>query len=84
MYSKDTEPLYNSPYVLTCITSFQYLSIPNLFIACYNYMVRDIDKLTTNMFGWANDDREKDVVPLFLQLKYLATFETLLDLQTVT
>ena len=28
-------------YVLTCITSFQYLSIPcNAFIACYNYVTR--------------------------------------------
>ena len=32
-YCKDTEPLYHSFYVLTCITSFRYLSINcNAFI----------------------------------------------------
>ena len=40
---KDTEPVYCSFYVLTCITSFHYLYIPcNAFIACYSYMLRDM------------------------------------------
>ena len=44
MYNcKDTEPLYHSLYVLTSITSFQYLSILcNALIACYKLMIRDI------------------------------------------
>ena len=37
---KDTEPSYHSLFVLTCISSFHYLSITcNAFIACYNYML---------------------------------------------
>ena len=36
LYREDTEPLHNSFYVLTCITTFRYLSITcNAFIACY-------------------------------------------------
>ena len=33
IYCKDTEPLYQYLYVLTCITFFRY----HAFIACYKY-----------------------------------------------
>ena len=39
-YCKNTEPFISFLYVLTCNTSFGYLSITcNALIACYNYMI---------------------------------------------
>ena len=41
MYQTDYIPLYNLFYVLTCFTSFHYLSTPcKAFVACYNYMYK--------------------------------------------
>ena len=59
IYSKDTEPLCHSLYVLTCIASLQYLSIPcNTFIACYinisiiNYLPRCIYFRISLLYFW--------------------------------
>ena len=47
-----TEPLNHSLYVLTCKTSFQYLSIlGNVFIDCYNYIFGGTALYTNGSLG---------------------------------
>ena len=71
---KDTEPLCHTLYVITCITSFPYLSIPcNAFIACYNYMLQRIStsfQCALDKIQIASTLKNKSHTILFLMRKF--------------
>ena len=64
LYRKDTEPFISCFHVLTCNTSFQYLSIHAMaFIACYNYMLSRCICPFFKCLGWAWDKCQPPILP---------------------